>query len=296
MKDKVFLIGNGVNNIRHDYRWIDLINNLINFIGASGQIRLDDKPFPLLYEEIFVEAVKNRGFKENHIKDFIAREVSKMEPNEVHRQIMETGVENLLTTNYDFTFEKLFTPEVSALKNSGVVKENLYSLFRHYRIGKNNFWHIHGDANASQAITLGYEHYSGYLQQMRNYVANGTGTAYKIKFIALIRRLKKQIPEVNSWVDLFFTKDVYIIGLTLDFIEIHLWWLLTFRHRIKLAKHLPVDNKIIYFYPDSLSKQIQNKLDLLRSAGVLPFSISYHEENKMKYYQNVLKKIKNDLR
>jgi hypothetical protein len=252
---------------------------------------MEDKPFPMLYEEIFVEAVKNRRFKESDIKNFFAREVSNLEPNDVHRLIVEAGAENIFTTNYDLTLEKLFIQTPGDLKNNGVIKESTFSLFRHYKINKTNFWHIHGDANISCSITLGYEHYSGYLQQMRNYVANGTGTAYKIKFDPLIRRLRNKNFTSSSWVDLFFTQDIYIIGLTMDFIEIHLWWLLTFRQRLKLIKQVPVKNNIVYFYPDVLGKKIQNKLDLLRSIGVTPFSISYSDNNKMKYYQTILKKI-----
>src|SRR5690606_29843730 len=112
----------------------DLINNLINFIGASGQINVEDKPFPLLYEEIFVEAVKNRKFKESDIKDFIAREVSKLKPNEVHQKITQTDAEHILTTNYDLTLERVLTSKPGQLKNNGIVKENTYSLFRHYVI------------------------------------------------------------------------------------------------------------------------------------------------------------------
>ncbi len=69
-----------------------------------------------------------------------------------------------------------------------------------------------------------------------------------------------------------------------------------FRQRLKLIKQVPVRNNIVYFYPDVLAKKIQNKLDLLRSIGVTPFSIAYSEGNKMKYYQSVLKKIGNDFK
>jgi hypothetical protein len=296
MKNKVLLIGNGINNIKQEYRWIDLIQNLINFIGASGQIRVEDKPFPMLYEEIFVEAVKNRKFKEGDIKNFIAKEISHLEPNDVHHQILNLGCDHLLTTNYDLTLEKVFFQTPHELKNNGAVRESTFSLFRHYKINQTNFWHIHGDANVSSSITLGYEHYSGYLQQMRNYVANGTGTAYKIKFAPLLRRLKDKSFSPTSWVDFFFTKDVYIIGLTLDFIEIHLWWLLTFRQRLRLIRQVPISNNIVYFYPDVLAKSIQNKLDLFRSIGVTPFSISYPQGGKEKYYLSVIRKIKDSFK
>ena len=210
MKEKVLLIGNGINNISQEYTWGDLIDNLIDFIGAAGQIQTNNKPFPLLYEEIFVEAVKNRGFTESEIKDYIGKEVLKLKSNELHKGFLNTGAQNILTTNYDFTFEDILTLNSKGLKNNGVVKESLYSIFRHYEVGQKKIWHIHGDANYSNSITLGYEHYSGYLQQMRNYVVTGTGTTYKnLKLDSLTKRLKKnKLDDNHSWLDFFFTKDI----------------------------------------------------------------------------------------
>lgn len=295
MKEKVLLIGNGINNISQEYTWSDLIDNLIDFIGAAGQIETRDKPFPLLYEEIFVEAVKNRGFNEIQIKEFIGQEVSKLKSNELHKAFLNLKAKNILTTNYDFTFEENLTLESRKLKNNGIVKESLYSIFRHYQVGNKSIWHIHGDANYSNSITLGYEHYSGYLQQMRNYVVTGTGTSYKnIKLDSLAKRLKYgQLDDSHSWLDFFFTKDVHIIGLTLDFIEIHLWWLLTFRQRAKLTKEMNLTNKIVYYYPNSIAEKIQNKLQLLKSNDILAVSCRYNEEQKADYYKEIIKKINN---
>ena len=287
--NKVLLIGNGVNNIESNYTWSDLISNLINYIGAKGKISTKNKPFPLLYEEIFVEAIKNKRLEENAIKDFIAKQVLELKPNVIHREILNVGINNILTTNYDFTFEKLLTNDFTALKNNGIVKETIYNVFRHYKFNDYVFWHIHGDANSPLAITLGYEHYSGYLQQMRNYVASGTGTSYKIKFDSIIRRYKKRNSmPVHSWLDFFFKDNIYIIGLTLDFIEIHLWWLLTYRQRIALKKKLSLNNKIFYFFPSRLASQIENKIQLLTNAGVIPYSV---EDNSgpEQYYKDVLK-------
>jgi hypothetical protein len=292
MTDKVFLVGNGINNIRQDYKWSDLINNLIDFIGARGQISLDGKPFPLLYEEIYVEAVKNRNFREGQIKAFIATEILKLTPNEIHQQILEAGTAHILTTNYDFTLEGVLTPDTQFLENGGAVKETVYSVFRQHSVQGINFWHIHGDANHPSSISLGYEHYSGYLQQMRNYVVTGTGTSYKNKYEPLTKRLKGKLTENDSWLDFFFTKDIYIIGLSLDFIEIHLWWLLTFRQRANLTKVFPVNNKIVYFYPSDIAAQIKSKLDLMKSIGIIPYSVNPDSHDRSQYYFNTLKKIK----
>jgi hypothetical protein len=292
MTDQVLLIGNGINNIRQDYKWSDLISNLIDFIGATGQISLDGKPFPLLYEEIYVEAVKNRNFREIEIKEFIAREIQHLEPNEIHQEIIGMGLPNLITTNYDFTMESVLELQTASLVNCGAVRETVFSVFRHHCVNQTKFWHIHGDANQPSSITLGYEQYSGYLQQMRNYVVTGTGAAYKEKFDPLTKRLKGNIRENYSWLDFFFTKDIYIIGLTLDFIEIHLWWLLTFRQRAKLTRVFPVNNKIVYFYPSTIATQIKSKIDLLKSSGIIPYSINPRSDDRRKFYTDILKKIK----
>lgn len=294
MKEKVLLIGNGINNISQDYKWNDLIDDLIYFIGAKGKIKTDNKPFPLLYEEIFVEAIKNRGLAEEKIKDFICNRVKKLKSNELHDAFLNLNVQNILTTNYDFTFENKLKVDPSKLKNIGVVKESLYSIFRHYNFDNKKIWHIHGDANYTNSITLGYEHYSGYLQQMRNYVVTGTGTSYKnIKFDSLVKRLKKgELHDSQSWLDFFFTKNIYIIGLTLDFIEIHLWWLLTFRQRAKLTKKMKTTNKIIYFYPDTLVGKIQNKIQLLSSNDILPVPCRFNDNQKSDYYYEIIEKIK----
>lgn len=293
---KVLLIGNGINNISQNYTWSNLINSLIENFCAKSQIEIPNKPFPLLYEEIFVEAVKNPDIKETLIKEFIGEEVSNLESNELHKELLNLDIYNILTTNYDLTFEKILTLEPRELKNNGIVRESLFSIFRHYQVKNKNIWHIHGDANYSNSITLGYEHYSGYLQQMRNYVVTGTGTSYKnVKLESLAKRLKNgQLDNSHSWLDFFFTKDVHIIGLTLDFIEIHLWWLLTYRQRAKLTKGMNLTNKIVYYYPNSLEENIQNKLQLLRSNGIQTVSCRYNEEQKTDYYKEVIQKINND--
>ena len=177
MSNNVLLVGNGINNIQRSYRWGDLINQLIGFIGATGQISTDNKPFPLLYEEIVVEAVMNRGIREKDIKGFIAQEIGKLESNEVHMRIFEMKWKHILTTNYDFTLERVLTNQTKKLSNHGAVKESVYSLFRNHTIDTRTFWHIHGDANNKNSLALGYEHYSGYLQQMRNYLVVGRRTA-----------------------------------------------------------------------------------------------------------------------
>ena len=289
--ESVLLIGNGINNVHSNYEWTDLLKNLISYIQPKKEIKLNNKPFPLLYEEICLEAIRNKDLTEQELKNFIAKEVLLLEPNEIHKKILDLNIRNILTTNYDFTFEKLLINDVTRLNNAGRVKETTFNLFRQYSLDGYTFWHIHGDANSPQAITLGYEQYSGYLQHMRNYAVTGTGTSYKTRFDSILKQLKLGVKLNNdSWLNFFFTSNVYILGLTLDFIEIHLWWLLTFRQRTIIKSEYQLANNIFYFYPEDLHEKIVDKLELFKVVGVDPIPIS-NGNNAQDYYENVLSRI-----
>lgn len=290
---KVLLVGNGINNIESEYKWSDLVAGLIEYIGATGQINISKKPFPLLYEEIVAHAAKEKGMKESQVKVFIADRIASIQPNEIHKQISKLGLTNILTTNYDYTIEMASgTHETNALQNDGAVKEGVYSLFRKTKLPKTEVWHIHGEQNLPQSIALGYEHYSAYLQRMRNYVVMGTGDAYKRKFSPLVKRLKQGTIIVDSWVDFFFRSDIYIVGLTLDFFEIHLWWLLTWRAKQKYSKRLSIKNQIAYFYPSHLRSTISDKLELLAANDVVPKPVSIQKSDWASYYRQVIEEIR----
>jgi len=105
MADSVLFLGNGPNNIAGDNTWQDLIANIVAFIGATGQIDIKDKPFPLLYEELIVEALKNRRKTEREVKNYIADKTRIFYKNEIHERIATNDIRNIVTTNYDYTIE-----------------------------------------------------------------------------------------------------------------------------------------------------------------------------------------------
>jgi hypothetical protein len=187
----ILLLGNGINNIQSAYTWSNLVRDLIDFVGATKHIRIANKPFPLLYEEIVAHAVKEKQIAEAEIKEFIANKIAEFRPNEIHARVMALKLTDVLTTNYDYTLELASgVTDQKTLVNAGVVKENRYSLFRVINTKPTRIWHIHGERKSPNSIALGYEHYSGYLQLMRNYVVMGTAFAYKKQFDSLEKRLK----------------------------------------------------------------------------------------------------------
>jgi|ERR1044072_901198 hypothetical protein len=287
MQHPVLLVGNDINNISKGQSWKDLLQEILVFCGTEC-VQLDDKkPFPLLYEEIFLTAIRQSHIKEKELKAFIASKVGAIAPNELHGLIRELQPEHILTTNYEYTLEG-----GAPAARSSLVSERSFSIFRRYTQNGTHFWHVHGDCQNPMSINLGFEHYGGQLQQMRNYVVSGT--TYTTKFapkLPLLRRIRQGPLKEHSWLDLFFTRDIHIFGLSLDFVETDLWWLLTYRARQKFQHNtIQVPNKLYYYIPAEFVKASGFKLDMLTANDVQIVSIS--AKSKLAYYKEVLARIK----
>ena len=164
MNKNILLLGNGMNNVSNQYSWEQLIDDLISHVSVE-QLDKKDKPFPLLYEEIYLSNLK-RGKKidEKNLKIFISDRIKNIKPNNIHREIISRGFSDIITSNYDLNLECSRENSPEKFYNHGVVKENLYSLFRHTHVNQTKVWHIHGEVNSPKSILLGYEQYSGQLQ------------------------------------------------------------------------------------------------------------------------------------
>lgn len=283
MKDYALLVGNDINNINPGRSWKQLLNDITEYCGVN-HINREEKPFPMLYEEIFLSALRKKHMDEKELKTYIASIVSQINQNEIHQRIRELKVGHLMTTNYEFSIEGI-TPK----NNSSLVVERLYSIFRKHDYDGTTYWHLHGDCNNPISINLGYEHYCGQLQNMRNYTTS-TST-YKTEGIlkdSLVKRLTNNL-EINyqSWIDLFFTKDIYIFGLSLDFVESDLWWLITYRARSKYYKNrFTIANNIVYFIQEGYAVKSTAKLEVMRANDVEVRII--REAKGLPYYSHVL--------
>lgn len=287
MNNLVLMIGNDINNISKGQSWKDLLQEIIDFCEVCDAVELDNKkPFPLLYEEIFLTAIQKTHIKESTLKAFIAEKTLAIAPNQVHTAIRALQATDILTTNYEFTLEGNIPME-----NNSLINERFYSIFRKYQINGTNYWHVHGDCLNPMSINLGFEHYGGQLQQMRNYVVSGTFYSNpKVPKASLLRRIKANQVHHHSWLDLFFTKDIHIFGLSLDFVETDLWWLLTYRARQKFQRNtIPVQNHIYYYIPEELTPMAKFKLDMLTANNVEVISIK--AKDKAAYYLSILQKI-----
>ena len=287
LQNSILLLGNGVNRIHNRYSWENLLRELIDYVDASETILVKDKPFPLLYEEIVLRSRTNAERKEENIKKYIADLSAKMNPNSIHSRIMQLGFQDILTTNYDYTLEN--SGDYQAY-NCSSKNETKYSIYRRQCAGDSTIWHIHGEEKAAGSILLGYEHYAAYIQQMRNYV-NGTDE----KDDPGSNQIAISMNKLLSWIDLFFTKDVYILGLGLDYTEIDLWWLLTYRARGKHFNRysMNANNRIVYICRQTEYIKNFSKMQVLESMGVHIKSFDLKSNNWEKFYEEALEYIEN---
>ena len=99
----------------------------------------------------------------------------------------------------------------------------------------------------------------------------------ELRIIYIIHHLSNYKFDENSqiflWVDLFLLTDLYIVGLSLDYSEVNLWWLLIHKERLKL-RGKPVEKTIYYqIYDNDISDYEESKLSLMESIGIKTISI-----------------------
>ena len=185
------LIGNGINRVipENGIGWENLLASLQNICNAQ-HINLDNKfkPFPLSFEEIIFAAYGSFDENMRTIKNNIAEAFYPAEPNSLHKRIINSrNVEDVITTNYDYSFEKVlvngFDNNSPRLPNS--TSESKHSIRRRCCFGINDelsksIWHIHGEINhnqnftrnhySSESIQIGYDHYGEYLNEIQAYL------------------------------------------------------------------------------------------------------------------------------
>jgi hypothetical protein len=264
MAETILFAGNGINTINSNSTWEMLLHTLHKdyYDAAVPFADIIQKPFPLVYEQIVLwQLKKHRNTRiEAILKKIIAAETSRGLPNEIHTAINAMSGNHIITANYEFN---LFKDPPEKQLNRGCIKETTYSIFRHFRNNGKTYWHLHGDARHTTSINLGYEHYCGQLQKMREYVTGAYVAADKnfTKLFSrpLVNRSYLKSKEVYSWIDFFFRDNttIKIFGFRMELEELDIWWLLTYRAKIlygaKKGHLLPGNNRVQYFIPRQLT-------------------------------------------
>jgi hypothetical protein len=277
------LIGNGINRLSNEEAaWEDVLRRLSegNPIGRELE-HVKQKPFALLYEEILLARSSRTGKVDDFgAKKRIADLVDAFRPNSFHQRLMSAPVRHVLTTNYDYTLERAAT---ASYQRSNLQAETKYSLFRRRIAGRRYVWHIHGEADAPNTITLGYDQYSGYLQKMRAYATAARGGKEESPFKR--RELDFDVGEDStySWMDVFFRDDIHIIGCGLDFTEIDLWWALTYKRRLEIRGFAVGKTYFHDWHVGAVEEAGLAKRSLLSGLGVNVQPVECHDGYQFAY-------------
>ncbi len=261
---KSLLIGNGVNRLSNDsVSWENVLKELVqtnNFPKES----LNLIPNTIFFECIKFQSSPPFRTSEAAAQQRIANMMAAIQPNPYHARFLESGVKHIFTTNYDYSLEKAAAAPADSSGN-----ETKYSLFRRKKVGELSIWHIHGEIDRPKTIMLGFDHYAGCLQKMRKHLVGELESDEEKALIALASRLSGEEPKEPAWVEIFLRDQVDIIGLTLDFTEIDLWWLLGLKKMMGLLKDgIAGKTRYIHFYLENQTGETEARLAAMKLYGI----------------------------
>ena len=173
---KTFLIGNGLNRcIADNISWGDLLQKIANEYGVELQSSVS---FPMQFEcivnQILIGTKKPSETIYEEIKTKIAKRMEKASLPEYAPHYYFTEKSNcFLTTNYDFMLERSIDPKFSIIdiNNKTRNSHSKYNLHNSVHVAEKEIFHIHGHIQKPKTICLGYEHYAGTLQHLRNEIS-----------------------------------------------------------------------------------------------------------------------------
>ena len=296
--EHTILFGNGINRLSaNSVSWNDLLINLSKKDGYD--LNIGNKPYTMVYEELLLSG----GLSEIEIKEFIIEGLKDSGSNKFYNMMRDLGLNNYLTTNYEFNLEKSFEEQNVQCKNNK--QENIYSIrtFTEIMLNGNKtpkIWHIHGDIDRVKSISLGLDHYcgtigkmDGYFKGTYEYVSNGN----KVRIEALSKKIKAEglLHDGLSWIELFFTTNVHIVGLSLDYSETDLWWLLNRRARPLNVSSDTIKNRIIYYDTELNTHKATDKEQLLKAFNVEYIHMPIINNNWDEAYSNIFEIINKNI-
>jgi hypothetical protein len=251
------LVGNGPNYFSKGVSWTDVIRATARTAGVQNEVeKLIHEPLPMVYERIAAQY----PVQEHQARASLVEQMKELRFNPIHEELMSLNWRTVLTTNYDNCLE---AASGTSFRVANLAGETTYSVFRRKCSHSQSIWHIHGDLNGPRTLVLGMDQYAGYLQKLRHYLTSrrgGSPFVYQTK--------ANSIEDArHSWGDLFLRDDVHIVGLQLDYAEIVLWWLLTYKQKLRFGKKLGC-GQTTYYYAGDLLEGAKGRLELMKGLGV----------------------------
>ena len=283
---EALFIGNGINRLSADsVSWKDVLDELAWYAEMPELMDdADHKPFTLIYEQMSLGSTKRT---EKQLKSKVSKRVINFEPNEFHHRIMVSDIQHVMTTNYDYSLQRVGDDHgISA----NLRREPKYSVFRSRQAEDKRIWHIHGEAEREGSINLGFDQYSGQLQRVRSYAIDDRKYYnFKSPFRSDPAFDAKNKDQPYSWIDVFLRDDVHIIGYSLDYTEFDVWWLITYKEKLRKASKFQVGQTFFHeIISGALSDDKRAKHSLLESLGVQVKLHRYRGSDRSAAYHKAL--------
>lgn len=301
--ENTLLFGNGINRLTDkNISWIEVLKQ----IKIPRNFEDGDLPNTLIYERIILEHpnIYSKKFSvEFNVKSKISKLLKVIQIHPFYQELYDLNIQHYLTTNYDNSFiDTIKSRKDDALNIEDASTEKIYSIRRLKKISNQDrqskrFWQIHGEINAPKTIMLGLDHYSGSVSKIDNFI-KGNYT-YKrnqeeMKEPSIIDKFKTNSFSGISWIELFFTTNVHIIGFSLDYAEIDLWAIINKRARLMKGELKEKIKNEIFFYCDKITKEKEGVLKMMNiKVEVLPISDS--ETRYVDFYKESFDLIKSRL-
>lgn len=251
---KSIMLGNGINRcILSKVSWGDLLSTIANKYNVPLN---KDISFPMQFETLVNQILK---YSRNSIDDAytnVKQEIISLLkiatlPAQAPHRALAGMADSIITTNYDFLIEYSIDKNFSVddFSANSKVSNNKYNLRNAILTSGKEVFHIHGDLRQAKSICLGYEHYAGTVQHLREAIATKKDAGGE-KVPAIVLALRNQENSTNTWAEKLFTDNVHIIGLGLTQSEIDIWWLITYRATLLYSNRFNcrelLNNKIVY--------------------------------------------------
>lgn len=282
--EKAFFLGNGIHRTEKNngISWGTLLQNISSVYGIDTDLENALKPFPLAFEEMLYAKEGRNEFQsklrnlKTRIADILLEDADRLIDNEIHRGFMQSGIKEIITTNYDYNLETSLMNSFLLNKKEYSINnlESKHSLYRGYKIDQITVRHIHGELKHNrnvvpsdnnypeESIMIGFEHYSEYFTKIQSVIKGESGKQKESEKKSTLVRLRDN-DTTKIWTDLFFTHHLIFAGFSLDFSENHLWWLLIQREELKRKSNkfdVKINNEITFCIPRLPNGSISYKI------------------------------------
>lgn len=282
MKD-VLLFGNGINRCFGSPSWDDLLKRIaddnFSFYSRNHSQTLEYDKLVLLNEHVNLAAIENLDNLTDGYQD-------------IYKKYLELPIDNILTANFDYAIERSLDSNFKYENHTGnkvLPQETCCSTLRHIILNNKRIFHIHGELSKRKSICLGTLDYA---RNLNGIIAKITERIEETGELHLKDTVFSN--EFKTWAQLFFTDNIYFIGIGLCDCDLDLWWLLVYRAKLLSEADNRIKNRIIYYYTHE-GNYNHNFVELLRTLQIEVLNKEVRNGEWNKAYSDIADDIKNKL-